>query len=84
LGLNSEAKGGVEGGYAAAVTQQEVKIKKTEQDLNQILKKKIEGIQGELTKFNSFMTEFAASADEELVNLVGNVNLLYRSTRSPD
>jgi len=49
---------------------------KNETDLNQILKKRIEGIQFEMSKFNNFINEFAITADNELINLVGNINLL--------
>jgi hypothetical protein len=52
---------------------------KNETDLNQILKKRIEGIQFEMSKFNNFINEFAITADNELINLVGNINLLQRN-----
>ena len=59
--------------------QQEIKMHKNETDLNQILKKRIEGIQFEMSKFNNFINEFAITADNELINLVGNINLLQRN-----
>ena len=59
--------------------QQEIKMHKNETDLNQILKKRIEGIQLEMSKFNNFINDFAITADNELINLVGNINLLQRN-----
>lgn len=59
--------------------QQEIKMSKNETDLNQILKKRIEGIQQEMSKFNTFINDFAMTADNELINLVGNINLLQRN-----
>ena len=32
-----------------------------------------------MTKFNKFISEFASTADYELINLVGNINLLQRN-----
>lgn len=52
---------------------------KNESDLNQILKKRIEGIQQEMSKFNIFINDFATTADTELINLVGNIKLLQRN-----
>ena len=60
-------------------SQQEIKMSKNESDLNQILKKRIEGIQQEMSKFNNFINDFAQTADNELINLVGNINLLQRN-----
>ena len=54
-------------------------MSKNETDLNQILKKRIEGIQNEMSKFNTFINDFAMTADNELINLVGNINLLQRN-----
>lgn len=54
-------------------------MSKNESDLNQILKKRIEGIQQEMSKFNMFINDFATTADNELVNLVGNIKLLQRN-----
>ena len=54
-------------------------MSKNESDLNQILKKRIEGIQQEMSKFNTFINDFAMTADNELINLVGNINLLQRN-----
>ena len=72
------------GGATSAATnissqQQEIKMSKNETDLNQILKKRIEGIQMEMSKFNTFINDFAMTADNELINLVGNINLLQRN-----
>ena len=54
-------------------------MSKNESDLNQILKKRIEGNQQEMSKFNHFINDFATTADNELINLVGNINLLQRN-----
>ena len=32
-----------------------------------------------MSKFNSFINDFANTADNELINLVGNINLLQRN-----
>ena len=54
----------------------EIKISKGETDLNSILKKRIEGIQEEMSKFNRNINDFATTCDSELNNLIGNINLL--------
>lgn len=32
-----------------------------------------------MSKFNHFINDFAMTADNELINLVGNINLLQRN-----
>jgi hypothetical protein len=32
-----------------------------------------------MSKFNTFINDFAMTADNELINLVGNINLLQRN-----
>ena len=56
-----------------------ISMAKTENDLNEILKNRIDVIQSEMERFNSFIVEFAETADLELLNVVGNVNLLHRN-----
>lgn len=73
------ASGPAQSGGSAFSSQQEIKMSKNESDLNQILKKRIEGIQQEMSKFNHFINDFAMTADNELINLVGNINLLQRN-----
>ena len=50
-----------------------------ETDLNSILKKRIEAIQEEMSKFNTNINDFAETCDSELNNLIGNINLLQRN-----
>jgi hypothetical protein len=57
-------------------TTNDIKISKGETDLNSILKKRIEGIQDEMSKFNKNINDFASTCDTELNNLIGNINLL--------
>lgn len=70
---------------APNLDQPDIKISKNgsagsgETDLNSILKKRIEGIQGEMQKFNTNINEFAETCDTELNNLIGNINLLQRN-----
>ena len=50
-------------------------MSKNESDLNQILKKRIEGIQQEMSKIYHFINDFVKTADSKLINLV--VRLTY-------
>jgi len=52
------------------------KLGRHDTDLNSILKKRIESIQSEMTKFSENIGEFALTCDLELNNLIGNINLL--------
>ncbi|CDW72458.1 cation channel family protein [Stylonychia lemnae] len=64
-----------------AEMQNDIKLGKEqgETDLNSILKRRIEGIQNEMSKFNQNISEFAETCDTELNNLIGNINLLQRN-----
>jgi len=52
---------------------------KQDADLNSILKKRIEGIQTEMSNFSHNINDFAETCDVELKNLIGNINLLQRN-----
>jgi potassium voltage-gated channel Eag-related subfamily H protein 8 len=57
----------------------DIKGNKDDNDVGSILKKRIEGINDEMGKFNKNINEFTQTCDTELNDMVGNINLLARN-----
>ena len=69
----------MEASIVAAQEDRRALMAKNESELNEILKARIDSIQDEMERFNKYITSFAGKADLELLNVVGNVNLLHRN-----